>query len=78
MDIPDYKAKSSVRLALTGDGGRRSSVWSLFTAKKTPDVYVAPRVLGGQVKISLHASGSWQVGFTAESDRTWQGDRIKS
>jgi hypothetical protein len=38
----------------------------LFTAKKTPDVYITPMMMGGDVKISLHKSGSWQAGLTSE------------
>lgn len=30
-------------------------------------MYICPRMLGGAVKVSLHESGSWQVGLTKEN-----------
>lgn len=30
-------------------------------------MYISPRMLGGSVKVSLHQSGSWQLGLTTES-----------
>jgi hypothetical protein len=32
-------------------------------------MYVCPRMSGGAVKVSLHESGSWQVGLTEESPK---------
>lgn len=50
-----------------GSGDRCSTVWAVFSAKRTADIYISPRMLGGEVKVSLHETGSWQAGLTAES-----------
>jgi hypothetical protein len=48
------------------DGSRRSAEWRAWTVKNADDVYVAARILGGEIKVSLHQTGSWSHGFTAE------------
>lgn len=65
--MQDHEPGTSRRIQLIGEGDEVSSVLSIFSAKKTPDMYVVPRMLGGEMKISLHASGSWQAGLTKES-----------
>jgi hypothetical protein len=57
----------SLRLQLAGSSGRYSTVWSIVSGKRTADLYVSPRMMGGAVKVSMHQSGSWQVGLTRES-----------
>lgn len=52
---------------------RRSAVWLAVTAKSTDDVYVATKLAGRFIKVSLHESGSWQHGFI--SDDKAQGFR---
>jgi hypothetical protein len=48
------------------DGTRRSADWRVWTSSNADDVYVAARLTAGEIKISLHESGSWQHGFTVE------------
>ena len=56
-----------------GDG-RRSSSGRIWTSKNHKDVYLAPRALAGQVKISQRESGKYQSGFiNAEVSAAWQG-----
>ena len=66
MPLSEYLPGKNRRIQLTGSSGRCSTVWTVFSAKRSADVYVCPRMSGGAVKVSLHASGSWQVGLTAE------------
>lgn len=56
----------AVRLLALSADGRSSSSWRIWTSRNHKDVYVAPRQLAGQVKVSLHASGSFQSGFVNE------------
>lgn len=66
MAIPEYAPGKSRRIQLVGSGDRHSTVWGIFSARHTADLYVCPRMHGGAIKVSLHQSGSWQVGLTAE------------
>lgn len=61
------------RFAVTAADGRRSVDWRVWTAPNSDDVYVAARQAGGEVKVSLHQSASWQHGFT--SDEKARGHR---
>ena len=67
MALSEYAPGKCCRIQLTGSSGRCSTVWAVFSAKRSPDMYVCPRMSGGAVKVSLHASGSWHVGLTKES-----------
>jgi hypothetical protein len=59
----------------SSDGTRRSASWRIWTAKNSPDVYVAQRQLAGKMKISLHADGNSHAGFTSnEISKSWQGE----
>jgi hypothetical protein len=49
----------------------RSTVWRIWTAKNTDDVYLAARPVVDTIKVSLHASGSWSAGFVSH-DRARQ------
>lgn len=66
MPIRDYPAGEGCRIQISDAVGRVSTVWRVFSGKKAPDFFVVPMMLGGALKVSLHASGSWQVGFTKE------------
>ncbi len=46
--------------------GRRSSSWAAWVARNSPDVYLVNRTLGGNVKVSMHASGTSQVSFLSD------------
>jgi hypothetical protein len=48
------------------DRSRRSAVWTAVTAKNADDVYVAAKLVGKFIKVSLHKSGSWQHGFVTD------------
>lgn len=67
ISIPEFPPGKSCRLQLTGDSGRCSTTWVVVSGRKTADLYVIPRILGSAVKVSLHQSGSWQVGMTKEA-----------
>jgi hypothetical protein len=41
-------------------------VWTLVHSPNRDDVYIMARAIGGIIKASLHASGDWRHGFTAE------------
>ena len=57
------------------DGLRRSASWRVWTARNSPDIYVAQRHLAGTMKISLHADGNFHAGFVSnEVSKSWQGD----
>ena len=40
--------------------------WTVGTTRRTRDVYLTARPLGGTWKMSLHESGHWHSGFTSE------------
>jgi hypothetical protein len=59
--------------------GDHSMVWKVWGARKTADLYVAARSMGGEMKASIHASGKRHVGLTSEyvrsleSRQSWHG-----
>lgn len=55
----------TVRFAVVDSAGYRSADWRVWTSRNHDDVYLAPRLAAGWIKVSLHASGSWQHGFIA-------------
>jgi hypothetical protein len=66
LAFPERQSGRAFRFQLVGSDHRCSTVYSIFVAKKTPDVYITPMMMGGEMKISLHKSGSWQAGLTTE------------
>jgi hypothetical protein len=48
--------------------------WTVWTSPNTLDAYITVRPMRGGWKISLHKSGSWQSGFTAERFATTAPD----
>ena len=66
MTIEELTPGKSIRLQLSGGDDRASTAWCAFSSKKSPDMYVSPRMMGGDVKISLHASGSFNTGVVSE------------
>ena len=47
--------------------GNRSSVWRIWTAPKTDDVYICETKTGGLFKASLHNEwGKWRIAMTKE------------
>jgi hypothetical protein len=57
----------SIRFGVTDHAGRRAATWKCWTqvGRGKADVYLACRALQGNVKLSLHESGRWHVGFDA-------------
>jgi hypothetical protein len=59
--------------------GDHSMVWKIWAARKTADLYIAARSMGGAMKASLHVSGKRNVGLTSEyvrsleSRQSWHG-----
>jgi hypothetical protein len=53
------------RVAVGDSNGAQSTVWRIWTNRT--DVYVSARDIAGDIKVSLHQSGTSQIGFTAES-----------
>jgi hypothetical protein len=43
------------RFAVGRDGHAYSGVWRVWTAKNKPDLYIAVRALGGELKATVHA-----------------------
>jgi hypothetical protein len=71
--------RNTLRFQVTAADGRCSDVWRAWS--DGGDVYLAPRMKGGEFKISLHESGKWRLGFTARYAElmrrleTWGSDR---
>jgi hypothetical protein len=53
-----------IRVAVVDDGIPLSGIWRIWRRKD--DLYVAPRSVAGNFKISLHASGRFRFGFTSD------------
>lgn len=55
----------SIRFGITDHAGQCAATWKCWTQVRRGrrDVYLACRVLQGNVKLSLHESGRWHVGF---------------
>ena len=58
--------KGPIRFAVGPPDGLTSNAWRMW-ASKQGDVYIACRDNFKEVKISLHASGRWRMGFTTEA-----------
>jgi len=57
-----------IRFSTQNDAGHRSAVWSIFTIGGS-NVALATTDAAGRMKISLHESGRWQIGYTSEYER---------
>jgi hypothetical protein len=55
-----------VRFAVGSPTGLTSNAWRLWATSRG-DVYIACRDNFKEAKVSLHASGRWRMGFTAEA-----------
>jgi hypothetical protein len=58
-----------VRFAIGDRQGVRSSVWRIWKARKTDDIYIAPRPMVSIAKASLHVSGLCYFSITTEHHR---------
>ena len=70
---------NTLRFQVTAADGRCSDVWRAWNDGN--NVYLAPRMKGGEFKISLHESGKWRFAFTKQYAElmswlgTWDADR---
>lgn len=62
----------TIRFAVGSERGPRSASFRAWRAANHSDVYFAVRAIGGEIKVSLHESGSWQWGFTSQSSAPGQ------
>jgi hypothetical protein len=55
----------AIRFCVVSDDGRSSDIWKCWTnsGKGKRDVYLTSRPLGNTLKLSLHESGQWHVGY---------------
>lgn len=60
------KKQAVVRFAVGNPDGLQSPVWRLWTSRNTSDVFLAPRNIAGQAKVSFHKSDRWRLAFTEE------------
>jgi len=58
-----------LRFFVSDQHGRESPAWRVWITGKSSDVYFAHREIAGEMKGSLHQSGSWQWGLTSERAR---------
>lgn len=56
-----------IRFGVTDNAGRRAATWKCWSqvGRGKKDVYLACRAFQGNIKLSLHESGRWHVGFDA-------------
>lgn len=55
----------SLRFGVRAVSGHRAATWKVWAADTLKhDVYLACRSLGGELKASLHQSGTWHVSFS--------------
>ncbi len=59
-----HMPESSVRFCIADEDRKlRAASWKVWSPKGKNDVYVACRELGGAIKVSLHESGFWHLGY---------------
>jgi hypothetical protein len=74
---------TAIRFGVGSAEGSRSSLWRVWTGKKTSDVYVESRDVHGVMKFSLHESGDWHSGYRSEYVRAemkagrWRGEKTR-
>lgn len=70
------KTKNALRFAVGSPTEYRSAIWRMWAERD--DVYLAARVMGGWIKLSMHRSGIWRLAWTAQSGIRAQGssDRV--
>lgn len=57
----------SIRFGVRGIDGRQAATWKCWNSgSRNADVYLACRVLKGELKASLHQSGRWHVAFSPD------------
>jgi hypothetical protein len=63
--------RKTLRFAVRDADGRLSGTWRIWANKN--DVYVTMKQVANDFKISLHESGSWQLGLTSTTQQELQG-----
>lgn len=67
------RRNAALRVGVVAEDGRRSGTFGIYSAhargKERADIYISGRAMGGDMKVSLHASGVRQVGLTEEHIR---------
>jgi hypothetical protein len=60
-------AEHSLRFGVTNGNGLRSVTWKCWTISGAgkKDVYLLCRAIGNAIKLSMHESGRWHVGFAS-------------
>ena len=62
--------RQEIKFGITADN-RRAATWKLVTPKSKSDIYLICRELGGAIKVSMHQTGSWHIGYTKEEGRKY-------
>ncbi len=66
-DWAGKKPMSEFRFCIGSEQGLRSTVWKIWTGSKGKnDIYIQSRMMGSDMKISLHESGLCQCSLTSE------------
>ena len=63
----NHRLSTVLRFAVVAADGRRSCEWRVWTSsskRPTDEVYLAPRLMGGELKVSIHSDGWCQHGLT--------------
>ena len=63
------KDAQTLRFMVANDAGRASPPWRVWGSSEKSDIYFAHRELAGEMKGSLHESGSWQYGLTVQREK---------
>jgi hypothetical protein len=61
------KRESTLRFAVIQDGKVASSIWRVWKARNKNDIYIAPRNIAGELKVSFHESGYAHLAVTKQS-----------
>jgi len=56
-------AKFSIRFAVGSKNDLRSSTWIIFGSDGKSDIYLSPILITNDIKVSLHESGQYHLGF---------------
>lgn len=71
------KIGQSVKFVVTSPKGLRSSTWVVKAGSNSRDVYVGTADSMGEVKLSCHVSGHWQLAYTRQhADADGIDDRV--
>lgn len=58
-------AENAIRFGVRSETGATAATWKCWTVStRRNDVYLACRALKGELKVSLHQSGRWHIGYT--------------